>query len=228
VLVVEWMTRDPITLGPGDTVGTAAETMARRNIRRIPIVEHGAVVGIVAKSDVLNACPADFNPFSAEAVGGPPLVTPLHQIMSAHPLTVRPDAPVEAAAQLMVEHKIGGLPVVSEGPEGEKDAGGSARHARARLVGILTESDLFRALTAALGGGGPGLRVTFDVSNDEDPIRFILELARRHGLRLASLSTHEREGRRSAVVRLLGAEPAGLMDDLWKTGHRVLSVLRMT
>src|SRR4051812_6832825 len=188
------MTRDPITLGPDDSLGTAAATMARRNVRRIPVVEHGLVVGIVAKSDVLAACPPDFNPFSAEALNEPPLPTPLRQIMSAKPLTIRPDAPVELAAQLMVEHKIGGLPVVGD-----------------RLAGILTESDLFRALTAALGSCGPGLRVTFDVSVDEDPVLFIMDLARRHGLRLASVSTHDREGHRTAVVRLLGVAPSGLV-----------------
>src|SRR5438034_9480962 len=157
------MTRDPITLGPDDTVGAAAEIMARRKIRRVPVVDGGLVVGIVAKSDVLNACPPDFNPFSAEALGAEALTAPLRQIMSPHPITVRPDAPVEVAAQLMVDHKIGGIPVVAD-----------------RLVGILTESDLFRALTVALGAGTTGLRITFDVSKDEDAVRFALELARQH------------------------------------------------
>jgi acetoin utilization protein AcuB len=213
VLVAEWMTRDPITHAPEDSMGQAAETMSRRQIRRIPVIEHGAVIGIVAKSDVLNACPADFNPFSAEAQGLPltSLRTPLRQIMTPRPLTVAPDLPIETAAQLMVEHKIGGLPVVTD-----------------HLVGILTQSDLFRALTAALGSRGPGLRLTFDVSQDEDPVRLIIDLAGRHSLLLASVSTYERDGRRVAIVRLLGTTCPELVEDLWKTGHRVLSVLRMT
>lgn len=211
MLVVEWMTRDPITLGPDATAGLAAETMARRKIRRLPVVEpDGHLVGIVAKSDVLNACPPDFNPFSAEAAGDRALVVPLRQIMTAHPLTVRPDAPVELAAQTMVDHKIGGLPVVSD-----------------HLVGILTESDLFRALATALGAGVPGLRITFDVSDSEDPVLFVMDLARKHGLRLTSISTHTRDQQRYAIVRLTGPEPPGLVDDLWKTGHRVISVLRL-
>jgi acetoin utilization protein AcuB len=209
MLVTEWMTRDPLTLGPDETMEVAAELMARRSVRRLPVVELGHVVGIVTKSDVLNACPADFNPFSAEAAGHPALQVPLRQIMTAHPHTVRPDVPIEAAAQLMVDHKIGGLPVVGD-----------------RLVGILTESDLFRALILALGAGAPGLRITFDVSENEDAILFAVDLARRHGLRLASVTTHAHEGQRYAIVRLSGPEPAGLVDSLWKTGHRVLSVLR--
>jgi acetoin utilization protein AcuB len=217
VLVAEWMTRDPIMLGPDDTVGTAAELMARRKVRRLPIVEGGVVVGIVARSDIFRSCPAEHNPFSPEVSKEPDeeelphLAAPLRKVMTPHPLTVRPDAPIESAAILMVDHKIGGLPVVTD-----------------QLVGILTESDLFRALTASLGTGGPGLRVTFDVSRGEDPVVLVLELARRHGLRLASVSIHDRNGQRTAVVRLLGTPPSTLVDDLWKTGHRVLSVLRMT
>ena len=205
------MTRDPITFTPDQTLGAAAEAMARRHVRRVPVVEGGVVVGILTKSDVLRACPADFNPFSAEAVGTAQLPIPLRDVMSAHPVTVRPDAPIELAAKLMIEHKIGGLPVVGD-----------------HLMGMLTKSDLFRALTAALGTEGAGLRITFDLTQDEDPVRFALDLAKRHGLRLASISTHSREGQRKAIVRLVGAEPPGLVEDLWKTGHRVLSVLRLT
>jgi acetoin utilization protein AcuB len=210
VLVAEWMTRDPLTHGPDDTLAAAAETMARHKIRRIPIVEAGQLLGIVAKSDLLSACPPDVNPFSAEALATATLTRPLREIMTAHPLSVRPDAPIELAAQLMVDRKVGGLPVVGD-----------------HLVGILTESDLFRALTAALGSGA-GLRITFDVSADEDAVLLAVELARRHGLRLASISTHARDERRYAIVRLVGSEPAGLVDELWRTGHRVVSVLRLT
>jgi acetoin utilization protein AcuB len=210
VLVAEWMTRDPIVLGPDEPLGQAAELMARRKIRRIPVVDGQVLLGIVAKSDVLAACPPDFNPFSAEALGANPLVTPLREVMTPHPLTVRPEAPIESAARLMVENKIGGLPVVGD-----------------HLVGILTESDLFRALTAALGGEGAGLRITFDVSLGEDPVHFAIELARKHRLKVASVSTHTQDGQRTAIVRLLGGEPPGLVEDLWKTGHRVLSVLRL-
>lgn len=205
------MTRDPVTVGPDDALEVPAAIMARRNIGRLPVLEAGVVVGIVTKSDVLRACPADFNPFSAEAVGTSPLTAPVRKAMTAHPLTVRPDAPVELAAQLMMDNKIGALPVVAD-----------------RLQGILTASDLFRALAAALGGGGPGLRITFDVSESEDAVHFAVELARRHCLKLASIWTSSSGEHRTAIVRLLGPEPPGLVDDLWKTGHRVLSVLRLT
>jgi hypothetical protein len=57
-------------------------------------------------------------------------------------------------------------------------------------------------------------------------VAFSVGLARRHGMRLASVSTFTIDGRRSAVVRLLGVERPGMVEEIWKTGHRVLSVIR--
>ena len=210
VQVAEWMTRDPITLGPDAPLGEAAETMARRNIRRIPIVEDDLVVGIVTKSDVLSACPPNLNPFSAEPGEAAELVEPVRQVMTPRPLVVRPDVPVEVAAQIMIDNKIGGLPVVTD-----------------RLIGILTASDLFRALSVALGSGSVGLRVAFEIGADEEAVPFVLQLVARHQLKLASVTTHQRNEQRSIILRLTGTEPPGLIDELWQTGHRVLSVLRM-
>lgn len=212
VLVAEWMTREPFYLEPDQPLSAAIEAMLRRSVRRLPVVQDQHVVGILTKSDVLMACPASLNPFSAAAPDTSTLTTPVRDAMSYQPLTIRSDAPLEIAAQLMIDRKIGGLPVL-----------GADDH----LVGILTESDLFRALTAALGGREAGLRITFDISQGEDAVWFAVGLARRHRLRLASVSTLIHEGRRRAIVRLVGREAPQLVDELWKTGHSVLSILRM-
>jgi acetoin utilization protein AcuB len=214
MLVAEWMTRDPATVQADTTLGAAAALMVRRKIRRIPVVVGDEqLVGIVTKSDLLGAAPGSLNPFSPEAARDPSLAISLRRIMTSPPVTVAADAPIETAAQLMIERKIGGLPVLL----GQ------------RLAGILTESDVFRAFTAALGGGGgAGLRISFDVSAGEDVVAFIVELAGRHRQRVTSIATFARGGRVSAVVRLVGPESPSLVDELWKTGHRVQSVLRVT
>jgi acetoin utilization protein AcuB len=212
MLISEWMTRDPLTLAPDDSIGRAAEMMARRRIRRIPIVEAtGELVGIVTKSDVFGACPPNLNPFSLTAPFDPALSGPIRRIMSHPAIAVRGDSPIETAAQLMVDRRIAGLPVLLGN----------------RLVGILTESDVFRAFTAALGGRETSLRITFDVSEGEDPIGFVMDLARLHHLRVASVATYTRDDCRRAVVRLIGAEPPGLVEEIWRTGHRVLNVFRL-
>src|SRR6185436_11353535 len=110
--------------------------------------------------------------------------------------------------QVMIDRRIGGLPVVLD-------------HA---LVGVLTKSDLFRAFTAALGGASAALRITFAVTPGEDVVPFVVALARKHGMRVASVATFAHGGGHAAVVRLLGHEPPALVEELWTTGHRVQSV----
>ena len=213
MLVTEWMTHDPIVLGPDDAVGRAAEVMARRRVRRIPIVDpRRELVGIVTRSDVLGACPPDLNPFSVTAPSERSLESPIRAIMSRPAITVSSDSPIEMAAQLMVDRRVGGLPVVASGS----------------VVGMLTESDVFRAFTAALGGRERGLRITFDLSQGEDPVGFAVDLARRHRLIVGSVATYARGDSRRAVIRLVGDHSAEFLDELWRTGHRVLSVLRLT
>jgi CBS domain-containing protein len=112
-------------IGPDAPAWEAVGLMRRGRIRRLPVVENGALVGIITWTDVVRVQPP--------AVGGqwqiPNLAAGIHvrHLMTPSPLAVHPDLPVHEAAALMRRHKIGGLPVVD-------DSG---------LVGIITESDVF-------------------------------------------------------------------------------------
>ncbi|MFQ5946212.1 MAG: CBS domain-containing protein [Anaerolineae bacterium] len=133
--VQDWMSPDPITVDPKTTLPTAYQLMKLNGIRRLPVVDsEGRLVGIVTLGDIREAKPKkgaslsmwDLHILAAEMeVGG---------FMTVHPFTVGPNTSVREAVAIMLEHKIGGLPVV--------DAG--------RLVGIITESDVFRLLGEAL------------------------------------------------------------------------------
>lgn len=133
--VRDWMSPDPVTVDPKDTLPTAYQLMKLNGIRRLPVVDSGGrLVGIVTLGDIREAKPKegaslsmwDLHILAAEMeVGG---------FMTVHPFTVSPDTSVREAVAIMLEHKIGGLPVVDGG----------------RLVGIITESDVFRLLAEAL------------------------------------------------------------------------------
>jgi acetoin utilization protein AcuB len=213
MLVAEWMTRDPVTVPVTASVGDVAALMIHHKIRRVPVVGggDGPLVGIVSKGDVLGAAPATLNPFSPGATADPALQAPLRNIMTSSPVTVRSDAPLEAAAQILIEKKIGGLPVLLG----------------AQLVGVLTESDIFRAFTAALGRAGASLRISFELAPGEDLVPLVVALAARHRQRVVSVATYVVDQQAVAVVRLAGPESPGLIDQLWKTGHRVRSILRL-
>lgn len=220
MLVEMWMTHDPFTIAPTATVSEAALVMAHRRVRRLVVVDRGAsgdvrVLGIVSAGDVARAFPPDLNPTSA-AVSERSVPTPVGSIMAHAVQTVAPSATIEEAARLLHAHKIGALPVVS----------GS------RLVGIITESDIFRALVEMSDPGEAGVRITFDLTEDEDVLAAMVAICNAHHVRIASLfSFHHRdartgERRRLGVMRIAGHVPDALVDAIWSSRHRVLAVVR--
>jgi CBS domain-containing protein len=128
------MTPDPLVLSPHDTLRAAMDLMNKYRLRRFPVVDEGKLVGIVTDRDIRQAGASSAVVqerryveylFDRIQVGG---------IMTPRPITISPGEPLITAAQLILEHKIGGLPVVEEG----------------RLVGIITETDLIKSLIGLL------------------------------------------------------------------------------
>lgn len=120
--VRDYMTPNPATIGARDLLSLAWEKMERGHFRRLPVVDAaGALIAIVTDRDL------------RPHTGYWP-TTHVDAAMVERPLTITPDQPITAAARLMLDHKIGGLPVL--------DGNG-------RLVGMITESDLLRALLRA-------------------------------------------------------------------------------
>ena len=135
--VADAMTKDPVTLGPEDTLMRAVEVMRKEGIRRIPVTINGALVGLLAQGDLNRAQPSALSDSEEEFVrvmDG----TPINRIMIQKPVTVAPDVPLLEAARTLHATKYGALPVVREGA----------------LVGILTDTDLIGALVGLLSHGG--------------------------------------------------------------------------
>ena len=128
-LVKDWMSENPFAIGPERTVMAAHHMMTENKGRRLPVVEDGKLLGIVALSDVLEAEPSDATSLSIFELNYLLARLTVDRIMTKDPVTIGPDAPVKEAAEIMLDRKIGGLPVMDGG----------------KLVGIITESDIFRA-----------------------------------------------------------------------------------
>lgn len=128
-LVRDWMTRHVITIAPDTTLPEAHRIMADKNIRRLPVVEHGRLVGIVTRGDVRGAEPSGATSLSIWEVNYLLAKLKVGEIMTLQPTTISPDDTIGDAARVMLDKKISGLPVVdSEG----------------KILGIITESDIFR------------------------------------------------------------------------------------
>ncbi len=214
MIVSMWMTRDVVTIGPQTLVIEAAALMATRRIRRLPVVESHAdglqVIGIVAARDILHAFPPDVNPFAVLAPAANAAPVMVEHIMARHPQIIEPDAPIESAAALMDERKIGALPVVRAG----------------RLAGLITESDIFRVFASIFASPRHGARITFDTSSGEDVFGWVSRETSRRNLRIISLISSQQDNMPVCVVRIGGNSVNEFLEDLWNSGHRVLNVLR--
>lgn len=130
LLVREWMTPHPFTIGSKTTLPEASHLMLVHHIRRLPVLEHGRLAGIVTLGDLRGARPSGATTLSIFELNYRLAMLTVDQIMSRQVVVVSPDATLVAAARLMLENKIGGLPVVEH----------------ERVAGIITESDIFRAI----------------------------------------------------------------------------------
>jgi len=127
-MVRDWMTPDPITAPPTMTLPSALEVMAQHSIRRLPVVDKGRLVGIVTRGDLRSGQPSQATSLSFFEIHYLLERVTLDRLMTRNPVTVADDATITEAARLMLQHKISGLPVMKGG----------------HLVGIITESDIFR------------------------------------------------------------------------------------
>jgi acetoin utilization protein AcuB len=142
------MTFQPVTVTPGTSFPEAFHLMREKRIRHLPVVDgRGKLIGVVARTDLLHASPSSATTLSVFEMNF--LLANLHigEIMSAPPITVSEDAPLEEAARVMVQNKIGCLPVMHDGD----------------LVGLITETDIFETFVEILGGEEASLRITVRV-----------------------------------------------------------------
>jgi acetoin utilization protein AcuB len=149
MFVKEFMTPDPITITPDTAVPAALRLMGEKKIRRLPVVDnHGKLVGIVSDKDLLHASPSPATSLAIWEITDLMAKLKVEKVMTRSVISVTEDTPLEEAALIMADKRIGSLLIMRD----------------KKLVGIITESDLFRVLTELLGGRRSGLRMTIAVT----------------------------------------------------------------
>lgn len=144
MLVGERMSHPVITIPPSMPINEALNLMRREHIRRAPVVKDGKLVGIVSDKDLLNASPSPATSLSIWEMNYLLSKIMVRDVMTKKVMTVSEDTPIEEAARIMSDNKIGGLPVMSN----------------SRVVGIVTETDLFKIFLELMGAREMGVRVT--------------------------------------------------------------------
>jgi len=153
MLVRGRMSSPVVTVTPEMPFQDALKLMHERRFRRLPVTDgKGKLVGIVAERDLLYASPSPATSLSVWELNYLLSKIMVRQLMATDVITIGPDTPIEDAAHLMKEKRIGGLPVVDDDQ---------------RPIGIITETDIFKTFVEMFGGGQAGLRLTLEVPREK-------------------------------------------------------------
>jgi acetoin utilization protein AcuB len=208
MLVRDRMTAPPITMDVRGSIAEAHGLMRHYQIRRVPVLRKGQLVGIVSWTDLMRAMPSPATLLGAQEMPGLLLRAGVREIMTADPTTVAPDQPIEDAALIMRQHKIGGLPVVEGGA----------------LVGMITESDIFQAFVDLTGVRGRGTRLVVALSGHHRAVTELVAAIDEAGQRLVSIATYVHEGEPRAIVRVDTDNPVPLVHALAEKLFKVVHI----
>lgn len=191
MFVSDWMTRKVLTVSPDDYLSDAISLLKEKCIKHLPVVRAGKLAGIISDRDIREYCPSKATALDIYELHYLLANTRVKAAMRAKVLTTIPGTPVEEAAMLLLDNDIGCLPVL----DGRK------------LVGIISDKDIYRALVDITGIRHGGHRVCVTIADRPGSIRELADIIRDHGFRLQGiLTSYEgvREGYRRVVIRTKG------------------------
>ncbi|WP_022853445.1 CBS and ACT domain-containing protein [Thermodesulfatator atlanticus] len=174
MLVKEWMTEDPIVLDENASIMKAVQIMKEHNMRRIPVVKDGKLVGIITDRDIREATPSKATALDVHELYYLLSEIRVKDVMTPDPITITPDVTVEFAAVVMLENRISGLPVVDE---------------ENHVIGIITQTDVFKVLIHITGIYYGPYQIAFLLKAQPGLISEIAQEIRRHGARIVTVLT---------------------------------------
>lgn len=200
------MTSDVFTLSPDQTCHEALAEFRRRKIRRAPVMDDGQLVGIVSERDLLHILPGTYAQASCQA-GEDSMALPVRHIMHTRVVTLGLNDHLAKAASLMLKNRIGGLPVVHDG----------------KLKGIITESDVFKALFAILTSNAGSIVIFEEPAPTAHADHDYAGLCLKHGCRLHTLLRYPQpSGRVMYYLCIEGQNIDAVLDELWAMSNQVV------
>lgn len=160
------MTKNPISISSHTPVGEARDIMKREKVHRLPVVDkHDRLLGIVTEKDILYASPSPATSLDVYEISSLLNKLEVHSVMTKEVITITVETPLEDAARIMADNNIGGLPILEDNI----------------LVGIITESDLFRVFIELFGAREKGLRLTLLMPEKQGELAAISSAIAREG-----------------------------------------------
>lgn len=194
MLVKDWMTKTVVTLEVTDSLQHAINLVMENHVSMFPVLEEGKLVGIVTDRDLKRASPSDMARLDIQQIIYHVSRVEVGAIMSRYPITVPLDWTIEEAAEILMTNKISGCPVLDE---------------KGEIRGLITKSDLFRALIALSGLSHRGFQFGFLLEDNPGSIKVVTDIIRKYGARLCSiLSSYEKapQGFRNVYIRAFDVE----------------------
>ena len=204
------MSSPPLTITPDVPFQEALKIMRDNHFRRLPVVDkNGKLVGIVSERDLLYASPSPASTLSVWEMNYLLSKITVEKVMTRDVVTTTPDTPLERAAYQLAQHKFGGLPVVDEDNH---------------PIGIITETDIFKALVEMFGGGETGLRLTLHVPGNKGVLAKIATAVFEQNGNIISVGTFDVDdpGQKGIVLKVTGVEEKQLIDVLESLGDHVV------
>lgn len=206
-MFVKWkMSANPFTIAPEANIPQAVELMSKHNVRKLPVISDGKVVGIISQSDIDRASPSLATSFSTGEVAYLFSKLKVSRVMSRNPITIESNSLLEEAAILMRDHRIEILPVVDSG----------------KLVGVITESDLLEAFVELNGARAHGTRLVVEASDAPGVMEKLSSVFSKNSTNITNIAVY-RTGLENSLV-LLGVNTSNtekLEADLTADGFTV-------
>lgn len=210
MIVGKRMMRNPVWVDENDSMKKAMDLLKERDIRHLPVLKDGEkLVGIVTERDIKQASPSPATALEIREIYYLLDKVKVKQIMTRRPYTISSTAPIEEAALILREKKIGCLPVVDGGT----------------LVGILTETDILDAFIESMGVSGPGYRVELALPNRPGMLFDVLKLLNDFSANVVSVATapHDETDRKILILRIEAKNYKVLKAAIKKSGYEILS-----
>lgn len=189
MLVKNWMSKNIITIDVDDSMQDAIKLLKEHKIRMLPVLKNGKLVGIVTDRDLKRASASDATSLDIHELLYLISKIKVKDIMTKDPITVPPDFTVEETAEVLLDNRISGVPVVDQG---------------GNVVGTITQTDLFRVLISLTGVGKRGIQIAVQIDDKSGSIKEVADIIRAFGGRMVSILTSYDgvpEGYRNAYIR---------------------------
>ncbi len=212
MLIKHWMTSEVVTITPETSVVKASKLMKDHDIRRLPVVDtEGHVVGIVSDRDIKDASPSQATSLDMREMLYLLSELKIKSIMTVNPICVSPEDSIDKVAILMEEKSFGGFPVT------END----------KLVGIISDHDIFRVLINITGARQESVQFAFHVEEKVGALRPILDILAEHGANIIAIlsNTDVKDGEKDVYIRIEPLENAAAQQaliEVFKKEHNLL------